>query len=366
MPTEMAHLIRHIRAVSGGYDTRFTDGQLLRRFIEHRDEAAVTAIVRRHGNMVWGVCRRILDNQHDAEDAFQATFLILVRKAGSIRQQEVVGGWLYGVAQQTAMKARAAAARRRQHSTQVAAIQPQAPEQPLESDVQAILDEELGRLPGRYRTAIVLCDLDGTTRKEAARQLRLPEGTVAGHLTRGRAILARRLTRRGVTLSAATVAAVLSQQFTSAQVPAALMSSTLKAVALASTAGTAVTGISIKVTALTQGVLKAMFLTKLKTAVGACFVAALVIVPSAFAFTSPGGTTAPDAAKDRLADTAPVKQEPPPAIVPKDSAPAVPPVPELPPPAIVPKNPAPAASGPELPPPAPGIDPPIPIPAPTP
>src|SRR5262245_38096141 len=332
MPAAMAKVIQHIRAVVAPHgDVRLTDGQLLRSFIEHHDEAAVAALVRRHGKMVWGICRRILGNHHDAEDAFQATFLVLVRKAGSIRQKGVVGGWLYGVAQQTATKARAIAARRRQREAPVATIiQPQATEQSLGSDVRAILDEELRRLPEKYRTAIVLCDLDGTTRKQAARQLRVPEGTVAGRLTRGRAILARRLTRRGVTLSGAAVAAGLSQQFTSAQVPTALMSSTLAAVALASTDGTAVTEISITVDALTQGVFKAMFLTKLKIAFGACSVALLVLT-SAFALrTSAGDKPPPVAPKDRLADAPPVKQEPPPVGVPKNPAPSVPPAPELP------------------------------------
>ena len=327
MAAEMAPLIRHL-AVSVRHDGEFTDGQLLRRFIEHRDEAAVTAIVRRHGSMVWGLCRGILGNHHDAEDAFQATFLILVRKAGSIRQKEVVGGWLYGVAQQTAMKARAIAARRRQREMPVTTvIEPQAPEQPLRSDVQAIVHEELSRLPDKYRTAIVMCDLCGRTRKEAARQLRIPEGTVAGRLTRGRAILARRLTRRGVALASAAVAGLLSRQFAGAHVPPALMSSTLKGLALTSTSGV---GISITVAALTEGVLKAMFLTKLKTVVGACIIA-LFVLTSPLAFRTSASDAKLVTPKDGLADAPPFKQEPPLAVVSKDLAPPAPPTPELPP-----------------------------------
>src|SRR5215470_659777 len=158
-----------LRQEEGG----LTDEQLLVRFIEHREQAAVAALVQRHGPMVWGVCRRILRNHHDAEDAFQATFLVLVRKAVSIRQRETMANWLYGVAHQTAMP------------------EPQAPEQDTRNDLQPLLDQELSRLPDKYRVAIVLCDLEGKTRQEAAQQLGLPEGTLAARLARGRVLLAR-------------------------------------------------------------------------------------------------------------------------------------------------------------------------------
>src|SRR5262249_12607774 len=149
-----------------------TDGQLLGRFIERRDEAAFAALVRRHGAMVWGVCRRVLGEHHDVEDAFQAAFLVLVRKAASIVPQEMVGNWLYGVAYQTALRARAARAKRRTRERQLMQMpEPTAAEPTLWRDLKPVLDQELSRLPAKYRVAIILCDLEGKTRREAARQL---------------------------------------------------------------------------------------------------------------------------------------------------------------------------------------------------
>src|SRR5690348_14188672 len=123
MPTQMNEIVRHLReAVLRQDGAGLADGQLVGRFVEHRDETAVAALVRRHGPMVWGVCRRVLGNHHDAEDAFQATFLVLVRKAASVRQREMVGNWLYGVAHQTALKARAMRAKRRTMEKQMADV----------------------------------------------------------------------------------------------------------------------------------------------------------------------------------------------------------------------------------------------------
>src|SRR5260370_18701106 len=131
--------------------------------------------------MVWGVCRRVLRSHQDAEDAFQATFLVLVRKAGSVRKREMVGNWLYGVAHQTALKARATATKQFARERQVVDMpEPAVKEIDLSCEFQGVLDQELSRLPEMYRVGIVLCDLEGKTRKEAARQLGLPEGTLAG------------------------------------------------------------------------------------------------------------------------------------------------------------------------------------------
>src|SRR5262245_18945855 len=267
METQINEVVDFLRrAARRQGDGGLTDGQLLARFIEHREPAAVAALVQRHGPMVWGVCRRILRNHHDAEDAFQATFLVLVRKAVSIRQREMMANWLYGVAHQTAMKARTILAKRRTREKQGTAMpEPQAPEQDTRNDLQPLLDQELSRLPDRYRLAIVLCDLEGKTRREAAQQLGLPEGTLAGRLTRGRTMLARRLARRGLAVSGGALAAVFSQEAASAGVPISVVASTIKAASLFAAGQAAATGaISVHVAALTEGVLKGMLLAKLR------------------------------------------------------------------------------------------------------
>lgn len=239
-----------------------SDGDLLARYLANRDADAFAALVRRHGPMVRGVCRRILRHDHDAEDAFQATFLVLVRKANTIKPKDVVGNWLHGVAYQTAVRARALAAKRRgREANSAEAVEPIAAIDSQElSDILPLLDKKINTLPAKYRAPIVLCDLEGKTRKEAALQLGWPEGTVAGRLARGRAILATRLGKLIGTLSVALTAEA------AACVPIPLVEATLRAAALFA-AGSTATVISGPVVALTQGVLKAMFLTKLKTAV---------------------------------------------------------------------------------------------------
>ena len=196
--------------------TGLTDGQLLECFIERRDEAAFAALVNRHGPMVWGVCRRLLPH-HDAEDAFQAVFLVLSRKATSVVPRELVANWLHGVARQTALLATRTAARRKVRERQVTEMpEPEVVARDLWADVQPLLDRELGSLPEKYRAVIVLCDLEGKTRKEVARQLGCPEGTVAGRLARARTMLAGRLAKRGVALSAGSLTTVLTQQASAA------------------------------------------------------------------------------------------------------------------------------------------------------
>src|SRR6516165_5205966 len=185
---QMSEVILHLRsAVLLRDGAGLTDGQLLDDFISRRDEAALAALIVRHGPMVWGVCYRTLRNHQDAEDAFQATFLVLVHKAASIVPREMVANWLYGVARQTALKARATAAKRKGRERQVKQMPELAAVEPdLWRDLQTLLDEELSRLPDKYRVVVVLCDLDGKTRTEVAGQLGLPEGTVASRLARAR------------------------------------------------------------------------------------------------------------------------------------------------------------------------------------
>jgi RNA polymerase sigma factor (sigma-70 family) len=240
-----------------------TDAELLTRYLRRHDEAAFEALVRRHGPMVHGVCRRVLRHEADADDAFQATFLVLIRKVSSLRAPGLLGNWLYGVAYRTALEAKRAAARRRaKEATMTARTQV-----PREAgfELRDVLDQELERLPDKYRAVVVLCDLQGKTRKEAARQLGWPEGTVAGRLARARALLARRLAKHGLALSSTAVAAALAET-ASASVPAPLVALTVKiATALAAQQAAAAGLISANVHALAEGVLKTMLWNKLKT-----------------------------------------------------------------------------------------------------
>src|SRR5262245_31126122 len=255
-----------------------SDGQLLESYIRSREEAAFAALVHRHGPMVWGVCCRLLQSHHDAEDAFQATFLVLVRKAASVRPRELVANWLYGVAHRTALKARATTARRRGREKQVMAVpEPAREQQQLWDDLRPLLDQELSRLPDKYRAVLVLCDLEGKTRKEAARHFHLPEGTVASRLATARAILAKRLARHGLPVSGGALAAVLAQNGASAGAPLSAASSTIQAASLFAAGQTAAAGtISAKAVALAEGVLKTMLLTELKFATAVLVVAVVL------------------------------------------------------------------------------------------
>jgi RNA polymerase sigma factor (sigma-70 family) len=262
-------VLQHLRRVALRQDgAGLTDAQLLAEYLSRNEEAALAVLVRRHAAMVWGVCRRILRDYHDAEDAFQATFLVFVRKAASIASPELLANWLYGVAQQTALKARATTSKRRMRERQVTEMpESAAREQDLWDDLQPLLDQELARLSDKYRSAIVLCDLEGKTRKEAARQLGVPEGTVAARLARGRKMLASRLARRGLAVSGASLALLLAKNSASACAPTSMVAATIRAASLFAAGQASVAGlISVKAVALTEGVLKTMLLTKLKVA----------------------------------------------------------------------------------------------------
>jgi RNA polymerase sigma factor (sigma-70 family) len=252
---------------------RLTDGELMDAFVRTREPAALEMLVRRYAPMVWGVCRRVLSNRQDAEDAFQATFLVLVRKGASIRTRSKVGNWLYGVAYQTARKARATTAKRRSREQQVTHMPEPAAANDFGTDLAPLLDRELSCLPERYRTVLVLCELGGTTLKDAARHLGCAEGTVGSRLTRARTMLARRLARRGLAVTGSTIAASLSQNAVSAAVLTALLSTTIKAATLVAAGQTAAAAIPHAVAALTEGVVNGMLLGKLKTALGALILA---------------------------------------------------------------------------------------------
>jgi RNA polymerase sigma factor (sigma-70 family) len=267
--SQLSPAIQHLRRAALLRDgAGLTDAQLLEVYVRRREEAAMAALVRRHGPMVWGVCRRVLRNHHDAEDAFQATFLVFVRKAASLAIPELLANWLYGVAHQTALKARATTARRGARERQVTQMpEPAVTEQCLWDDLQSLLDQELSRLPDKYRVALVLCDLEGKTRKEAARQLGVPEGTLAARLARGRRMLALRLARHGLAVSGGSLAMLLAHNSASASVPGAVVGSTMRAASLFA-AGQAAAGgaLSAKAVAVAEGVLTTMFMTRLKIA----------------------------------------------------------------------------------------------------
>ncbi len=241
------------------------DASLLERFVAGRDEAAFELLIWRHGPMVLGLCRRMLHCEQDAEDAFQAAFLLLARKAASVRRREAVAGWLYRTAYRIALRVRQTDRHR------PVAIPPGA--DPVASasepdiiwrDLRPVLDDEIHRLPAKYRLPIILCYFQGRTHAEAALELGCPKGTVSVRLQRGRELLRGRLTRRGLALSAASLALLAAGRTASAAVPGALLHGTLKA-ALLFAAGKAVAGAaSVRAVAWTQGVLRAMILSKLK------------------------------------------------------------------------------------------------------
>jgi RNA polymerase sigma factor (sigma-70 family) len=273
MATQMTDLVQHLRRSILRDEAGMTDGQLLDRVIENRDDKALAAIVRRHGPMVWNVCRRILRAHHDAEDAFQATFLVLIRKAASVRPRDKLAGWLFGVARKTALYARATATRRSRRERQVQPMpETAAIEQQDARELHAMLEQELARLPEHYRVAIAGCDLDGRTRREMACQLGVPEGTLCGWLIRGRTMLARRLAQRGLAVSGGVVTALWSLD-AAAAVPAPLMASTIKAVTLFAAGQSAARGvIATRVAHLTEGVLRTMLIKKLRALVTAAIV----------------------------------------------------------------------------------------------
>jgi RNA polymerase sigma factor (sigma-70 family) len=269
---QLGAILRHLYPRIGPPGVRLTDAQLLEQFLRHRDHAAFEMLVHRHGPMVLGVCKRVLRREHDAEDAFQATFLALVRKAGSIGNRASVASWLYKVGYRIALGAstrRATRAAREQSCPDLAAAE--ARPQARDPDLRRVLDEEVNRLPEKYRAVFVLCQVEGRTIAEAARALECPCGTVGTRLARARQRLRSRLSRRGFGPAAGVLAAV---------VPPALASGTVRAagaLTAAKTAGAIVPPAAI----LTERVLRAMLMSKLK-------MVALVMVTVGLAGTAAG------------------------------------------------------------------------------
>jgi RNA polymerase sigma-70 factor (ECF subfamily) len=250
----VVHFLRRAAAPAGGEE----DGELLRRFVAAGEEAAFAGLVRRHGAMVLGVCRRLLDDAHEAEDAFQATFLVLARRAAAVRKQDSVASWLYGVAYRVSRRARAAAAQRQRAVG--AAVEPVSTADPTAEaawrEMRLVIDEELSRLPEKYRAPLVLCYLEGKTNEEAARLLGWTKGTVSGRLARARDLLRPRLARRGLAPAAGGVGVLLAEHG-AAPASSALVETTVNAVL----AGR----LSAPAAALAGGVIRAMFLKKVTT-----------------------------------------------------------------------------------------------------
>jgi len=266
-------VVRRLRELVGGAEGDVcSDGQLLQRFLRERDEAAFAVLLKRHGGLVRGVCRYLLADPADQDDAFQATFLLLVRKAASVRRVEALGPWLHRVACRVALTARRTAARRRTHERQVPAMTPIDPvAEAARNDWAPILHEEVNRLPEKFRQAVVLCYLEGKSTAEAAELLHWPVGSVKVRLLRARELLQQRLARRGLALTPALVAAMLAPGAASAAVGQELFESTLQAVARVA-AGAAPAVVAPAAATLVEGVAHAMFVNKLKMAAAALFV----------------------------------------------------------------------------------------------
>jgi RNA polymerase sigma factor (sigma-70 family) len=269
----MNKAVQFIRDIAAaGQPALLPDGDLLERFVSQRDPRAFETLMRRHGPLVLGVCRRLLSDRTDAEDAFQATFLLLLRQAHRVRKAGSLGSWLYGVAYRVALKARA----RRSHQQAL----PELPQRPVPADpaddlvreeLQRVLDEELQRLPGKYRHPLVLCYLQGLTGSAAARELGWPVGTLWGRLARARELLRLRLAHRHLALPAAGLVALLSRSGAEAAVPPALLGTTAATVLAAG-------DVSGPVLALTKGVAQQMFLARVKMTAAVLLAAGLVVL----------------------------------------------------------------------------------------
>src|SRR6516225_5762657 len=304
MPNDelMTSLFRSSGSFSPARDVEdVPDALLLDRFIDQWDQAAFGDLVRRHGPMVLGVCRRILRDPHAAEDAFQATFLLLARKAGSVRKRGSIGPWLYGVAQRVALEARGTTARRPVPTPLDLEVPGVDDHDGLERDeLHAALHEELGRLPEKYRAPLVICYFEGLPHKAVARQLGWPLGTVRSRIARGRDRVGARLTRRGVAPAAVLLALGLLPK-TAAAVPARLVEATVRVAARVAASERVTQGeVPARVADLEKKVRKAMHLTRLRWATA--FALAVVVIGAGVTAGVSRALAAPD-------DAAKVKEE---------------------------------------------------------
>jgi RNA polymerase sigma factor (sigma-70 family) len=285
----LRNVVRQIRKLAARETARPPDRDLLARFVHHHDEAAFAALVQRHAAMVFGVCRRILRHSHDAEDAAQATFLVLARRSGSIAKRGSVGSWLHTVAYRAARRLKADLVRQASRERSLSDVPgTDTTQEATWREVQLVLDEELDRLPEKYRAPLVLCFLEGMTQDEAARQLGWSPGVLRGRVDRGRERLRAQLVRRGVALSAALFGTALADCALAGTIAPAFMDSTVRAAALVAAGQAASPGaISAQVAALAEEVSRTMFTFKLRTAVLALLIVG--VLSGVFGFHSLGG-----------------------------------------------------------------------------
>jgi RNA polymerase sigma factor (sigma-70 family) len=279
-------VMQHVRKLAAIQAAReAADQQLLQQFVRSSDEAALTVLIERYAPMVLGVCRRALGCVHDAEDACQATFLVFSRKAATIRKRTALGSWLHAVALRvTANLKRERVRRERRERNSRDRVCGNPADEVSWAEVQAALDEELGRLPERFRAVLILCYLEGKTRDEAAEQLELSAGTLHGLLERGRKLLADRLTRRGVTLSAGLFGMALSESIAPASLSATQVLATAHASSLFALGKPVGEAVSATVLQLSQQVLKGMIMTKLKILSASVICTALLVSTVGFTF----------------------------------------------------------------------------------
>jgi RNA polymerase sigma factor (sigma-70 family) len=307
----MRAVLGHLRKLIGRPPEGPADeAALLERFVHQHDEAAFAELARRHGPMVLGVCRRILQNADDADDAFQVTFLALACKARSVRDGRALASWLYRVASHTALRARANATRRRRQERQAPA--PPCPDPTTEAgwrELGPVLDEELSRLPEKYRAPLVLCCFEGKTNEEAARSLGWPAGSLSKRLARGRELLRRRLARRGFIPAAGLLATIVSEA--TAAVPGPLAQATVRAALLIGAGRTAAGAVPASVAALLRQTLQAMLLKRLKWALMVFLVLGLLGMATALGLRQ-AGRPAVDARDERRARAGRPREDRPP------------------------------------------------------
>jgi RNA polymerase sigma factor (sigma-70 family) len=273
---QLGQLIQHLRSYLGAQSAQAsTDGELLQRFAANGDQQAYAALVERYAPLVVGVCRRVLQDEHAAEDAFQATFLVLWRKASSLDGRGSIANWLYTVAYHLALKAKIRADQRRAHERQVPAMPDiETQNEPIWNELRPLLDEELERLPPKYRSPMVLCYLAGKTNEQAAQELGWTKDTVRGRLAKARELLRARLARRGVSVASTALAAALTNDAAKAAVPAAWIDATLKTAALLG-AGSGTAGISMSVVALANSFLRDTLIAKVQLLACLCLATSL-------------------------------------------------------------------------------------------